>query len=187
MNDEITFGAAPLDEYATRITMGVAYMGGVLMLPMLFAYLSNLRWGGLLIPSALALTLAVFLLLAYAFQATAYVIEDSRLLIRRRWVRSLAISFDRITGASPAVMLADIPRSGLRFAFNPGVFGYQGPFRLAPYGTAFFLATNRERLVAIAREGKPPLILSPFRPKAFVEALNNKRSQTALQQIEQQL
>ncbi len=181
----MNFEAAPLDRYAARITMGVAYLGGLLMLPLLFAYLSNLRWGGLLIPSALALPLALFLLLAYAFQPVAYRVEDRQLVVRRRWARALMIPFEQITGVSSAAMLSDVPRTGLRFAFNPGLFGYQGPFRLAPYGATFFLATNRERLIAVARTNGPPLILSPARPRDFIEVINEKRTQFALQEMGQ--
>jgi hypothetical protein len=177
------FDAAPLDEYASRITIGLAYLGGLLMLPLLFAYLANLRWGGLLIPTALALPLAIFLLLSYAAQPSTYMVEESTLVVRRRWWRSLSIPLDEIIGASPATYLADVPRRGLRFAFNPGVFGYLGPFRLAPYGETFFLATNRARLVSVARHDRPPLILSPARPREFVEALNERRTQAAMREL----
>jgi hypothetical protein len=177
------FEAAPLDEYASRITSGLAYLGGLLMLPLLFAYLANLRWGGLLIPTALALPLAIFLLLCYAAQPSAYLVEDDALVVRRRWLRLMRIPLEQITGASPATYLADVPRRGLRFAFNPGVFGYLGPFRLDPYGETFFLATNRARLVSVARAGRAPLIVSPARPREFVEALNERRAQAAMREL----
>ncbi len=177
------FDAAPLDGYAERVTMGVAYLGGLLTLPLFFAYLSNTRWSGLVIPFALAIPIALFLLLAYAFQPVAYIIEDDQLIIKRRWMRAMKVPFTQITGVSGVSALADIPRVGLRFAFNPGLFGYQGPFHLDPYGEAFFLATNRERLVAIARQSATPLIVSPARPRAFIETLINQRSQHALQAL----
>ncbi|MEI6778180.1 MAG: PH domain-containing protein [Chloroflexales bacterium] len=177
------FEVAPIDEYASRVTSGLAYLGGLLMLPLFFAYLANLRWGGLLIPTALALPLAIFLLLSYAAQPSAYLIEDAALVVRRRWWRSLRIPLGEIIGASSATYLADIPRRGLRFAFNPGVFGYLGPFHLAPYGETFFLATNRARLVSVARHGLPPLILSPAHPREFVEALNDRRTQAAMREL----
>lgn len=167
----MTFHVAPLDQYATRITSGVAYLGGVLMLPLLFAYLSNSRWSGLLIPSAFAVTLALLLLLTYALQPIAYRIEARQLVVQRRWLPALKVPLRQIHGVSAASALAGIPQRGLRFAFNPGVFGYQGPFYLAPYGRAFFLATSRDHLVAVARTDGPPLILSPARPRAFIEAL----------------
>jgi hypothetical protein len=177
------FEVAPLDVYAARITSGLAYLGGLLMLPLLFAYLANMRWGGLLIPTALALPLAIFLLLSYAAQPSAYLIEEKALVIQRRWWRALRLPLDAISGASLATNLADVPRRGLRFAFNPGVFGYLGPFRLAPYGETFFLATNRARLVSVARQGLPPLILSPARPREFIEALNDRRTQAAMREL----
>ncbi len=177
------FEVAPLDEYASRITIGLAYLGGLLMLPLLFAYLANLRWGGLLIPTALALPLAIFLLLCYAAQPSAYVVEEADLVVRRRWWRPLRIPLGEISGASSATYLADVPRRGLRFAFNPGVFGYLGPFRLAPYGETFFLATNRTRLVSVARQGVPPMILSPARPREFVESLNDRRTHAAMREL----
>jgi hypothetical protein len=179
----MTFVAAPFDSYATRITSGVAYLGGLLMLPLLFAYLSNLRWAGLLIPVAFAVSLALFLVLAYAGQPLFYRIEETQLVIQRRWLRALTIPLREVNGVSLASTLANVPRQGLRFAFNPGVFGYQGPFYLAPYGRAFFLATNRERLVSVARLPTPPLIISPARPQAF---LNTLRDALAEQDNEQQ-
>lgn len=177
------FEVAPLDAYAIRITSGLAYLGGLLMLPLFFAYIANLRWGGLLIPAALALPLAIFMLLCYLAQPSAYVIEATTLVVQRRWWWPLRIGFDQITGASSATYLADVPRRGVRFALNPGVFGYLGPFRLAPYGETFFLATNRTRLVAVARLNAAPLILSPDRPREFVEALNERRTHAALGEL----
>jgi hypothetical protein len=178
------FDVAPLDRYATRITTGLAYVGGLLVLPLFFAYLANIRWGGLLIPTAFALPLALFLLLCYAAQPTGYVIEARELVVRRRWLRALRTPLEEIVGGSLATSLADVPRYGLRFAFNPGVFGYQGPFHLNPYGATFFLATNRARLVAVARRDRVPLIISPDRPRDFVEALNTQRSNHAIAQLE---
>lgn len=171
-----TFDVAPLDPYAERITTGIAMLGGVLMLPMLFLFLSEMLLAGVAITGAvitvaIALALAVWLVLNYAVQPTGYVVEGERLLIRRRWAREMRVPFKEITGVSVAAALADMPRFGLRRSFNAGVFGYQGPFRLDPYGMVFFVATNRERLVAVARRERPPLILSPNRPREFVEAL----------------
>jgi hypothetical protein len=173
------FVAAPLDAYASRVTMGVAYLGGLLMVPLLFAYLSNLRWGGLFIPVAFAVVLALFLVLAYAVQPVAYHIEDKHLAIRRRWLPALKVPLHEISRVALASTLADIPQRGLRFAFNPGVFGYQGPFYLSPYGRVFFMATNRERLVSVARQSTIPLILSPARPGTFIDALNEHLEQAS--------
>jgi hypothetical protein len=178
------FAVAPLDRYAARITTGLAYFGGLLTLPLFFAYLANVRWGGLLVPTALALPLALFLLLCYAAQPSAYVINSRELIVQRRWLSPLRTPLEEITGGSLATTLADVPRRGLRFAFNPGVFGYQGPFHLDPYGATFFLATNRARLVAVARRDRVPLILSPDRPRDFVEALNTQRSNQAIAQLD---
>ena len=179
-----SFSAAPLDTYALRLTNGLAYLGGLLALPMLFAYLANLRWEGLLVPIALAVVLALFLLLCYAFQPRAYELIGDQLVVRRRLWRALYLPLSRISGASVATSMADLPRYGLRFAFNAGIFGYQGPFRLDPYGEVFFIATNRSRLVSVARhQALPPLILSPERPQAFVIALNERRTQQALRKL----
>lgn len=174
---------APLDAYARRLTIGLAYLGGLLMLPLLFAYLANMRWDGLLIPVALALAVAFFLLLTYAAQPRLYELTAEHLVVRRRLWRALRIPLDIVTGASLATPLSDVPVRQVRFAFNAGIFGYQGPFRLAPYGEVFFLATNRARLVAVARYSRTPLILSPDSPRAFVEAINDLRTQRALGQL----
>ena len=165
------FDSAPLDTYAERITTGIAMLGGILMLPALFWFLSGIHFRGVIIPVAIAVALAAWLLLNYAVQPTGYSIETEQLVIRRRWARRMRIPFKEITGVSIATALADVPRFGLRRSFNAGVFGYQGPFQLDPYGTVFFVATNREQLVAIARRSSSPLILSPARPREFVDAL----------------
>ncbi len=180
----LLFEVAPLDAYARRLTAGLAYLGGLLMLPLLFAYLANLRWEGLIVPVALALAVAMFLLLTYGAQPRRYEIDAKHLVVRRRWLPALRVPMTIITGASLASHLADAPRRGVRFAFNAGIFGYQGPFRLAPFGEVFFLATNLERRTAVGREGRPSLILSPARPRAFVEALNEWRAQQALEALE---
>ena len=171
-----SFEAARLDPYAERITTGIAMLGGLLLLPALFLYLSGFLLSGVaitgvLVTVAIALALEVWLVLNYAVQPTSYAIERERLLVRRRWARALPVPFKDITGVSPAAALADVPRFGLRRSFNAGVFGYQGPFDLERYGKVFFSATNRERLVAIGRRDKTPLIISPDRPRDFVEAL----------------
>jgi hypothetical protein len=171
-----SYPAAPLDSYAERITSGIAMLGGVLMLPTLFLYLSGFLLTGVgvtgaVITAAVALALAAWLVLNYAVQPTSYEIETDRVLIRRRWARAMPLPFKQITGVSTAAALADVPRFGLRRSFNAGVYGYQGPFQLEPYGAVFFVATNRERLVALARRERSPLLLSPARPREFVEAL----------------
>ena len=166
-----TFDAAPLDSYAERITTGVAMIGGVLMLPALFSFLSGIRFNAVVIAVAVAAALAIFLFLNYMFQPTRYVIEADRLLIRRRLARRMSVPFAQIVGVSSASALADVPRFGLRRAFNAGVFGYEGPFQLETYGNVFFAATNRERLVAVARSERTPLLISPARPQPFVDAL----------------
>ncbi len=167
------FQVAPLDPYAERITTGVAYLGGVLLLPLLFAYLSNLRWGGLLIPTTVALLLALFLLLTYLAQPTRYSIEGEQLVVRQRLLPALRVPLKSISGVSFVPQLASIPRHGIRFAFNPGVHGYQGPFYLADFGRVFMLATHRERLVALARYPADPLIISPANPRDFIQAIRS--------------
>lgn len=166
-----SFDAAPLDRYAERITTGFALLGGVLMLPALFSFLSGVRAAAVVIAVAIAAALAAFLFLNYAVQPTRYEIEAERLVIRRRIARRMIVPFSQMMGVSLATTMSDVPRYGLRRAFNAGVFGYEGPFDLEPYGNVFFAATNRERLVAIARIERTPLLVSPSRPQPFVDAL----------------
>ena len=114
-------------------------------------------------------------------------------MVQRRWLRALKVPFSKIMGVSPGSSLAAgwpawpprRSRPSSAALYNPGVFGYQGPFHLAPYGEAFFLATNRERLVAIARQAAVPLIVSPIRPRAFIEKLEEQRGQSALKAMAQ--
>jgi hypothetical protein len=171
-----TFDVAPLDSYSERITTGIAMLGGLITLPALFLYLSGMLLTGVavtgvVITLAVALALVVWLVLNYAVQPASYALDGDKLVIRRRWARALRVPFKQIAGVSTAAALADVPRFGLRRSFNAGVFGYQGPFQLERYGAVFFVATNRERLVAVARTTAPPLIVSPARPRDFVEAL----------------
>ncbi|WP_288089734.1 PH domain-containing protein [Roseiflexus sp.] len=181
---ETSFSAAALDPYAERVTSGVATLGGVLMLPTLFLYLSGLLVAGIaltgaVVTVAVALALAAWLTLNYAIQPVAYVVAKDALIVRRRWARALRVPFKQIAGVSPAGALADVPRFGLRRSFNAGVFGYHGLFHLDPYGRVFFAATHRERLVAVARYDAPSLIISPARPREFVEALREALLQYA--------
>jgi hypothetical protein len=102
---ETSFNAAALDSYAVRITNGVAMLGGILMLPALFLYLSGLLVAGValtgtIITIAIALTLAVWLTLNYAVQPVAYVVTGDTLVVRRRWARALRIPFKQIMGVS---------------------------------------------------------------------------------------
>ncbi len=168
------FPAAPLDSYAERITTGVALLGGVLTLPALFWYVSRISapFQTVIVPLAMALALVVWLMLTYAVQPVSYRVEANRLLIRRRWARPMRVPLTDVVGVSTATALADVPRRGLRRSYNAGVFGYHGPFELDDYGRVFFVATNRERLVAVARFGNlPPLIISPQRPASFVDGV----------------
>jgi hypothetical protein len=170
------FEAAALDPYAERITTGIAMVGGVLMLPILFWYLSGMinyaiAVPGIVISAALGLAMATWLALNYAAYPKSYEIKDDQLIIRRHWLHAMKIPLHDILGVSGAAALADVPRRGLRRSFNAGVFGYHGPFQLAEYGQAFFAATHRERLVAIARRDKMTIIISPQRPRDFTEAL----------------
>lgn len=144
------------------------------MLPLLFAYLGNIRWSGLFVPVVVALLMAAFLTLAYAAQPVAYVVEQDALVIRRRWLRTLSLPYSNMISVAPSSPLAVVPWNRLRFAFNPGVFGYQGSFHLKPYGKVFFIATNQERFVAIARTSLPPIIISPAHPRACADALIEK-------------
>jgi hypothetical protein len=177
-----TYEVAPLDSYAERITTGIAMLGGLITLPALFLYLSGMLLTGVavtgvVITLAVALALVVWLVLNYAVQPAAYAIESDRLMIKRRWARAIPVPFKQIAGVSSAAALAEVPRFGLRRSFNAGVFGYQGPFKLERYGAVFFIATNRERLVAVARHDRTPLILSPARPRDFVEVLREALAQ----------
>jgi hypothetical protein len=171
-----SFEAASLDPYAERITVGIAVVGGILMLPTLFLYLSGMLFSGIAVPgivisAATGVALALWLALNYAVQPTGYTIQQSELHIRRRWARAMRIPLSDVLGVSAATALANVPRRGLRQSFNAGVFGYQGPFQLEPYGRVFFVATHRERLVAVARSEHMTLIISPARPRDFIEAL----------------
>jgi hypothetical protein len=177
--DPPPFEAAQLDRYAERITTGIAMVGGILMLPALFWFLSGILLYGIAIPgvvisSATGVAMGVWLTLNYAVQPVSYTLLGDVLLIKRRWVGTLRIPLRDILGVSPAAALADVPRKGLRQSFNAGVFGYNGPFQLEQYGKVFFSATDRERLVAVARRNQLTLIVSPARPRDFIETIREE-------------
>src|SRR5262245_46733317 len=110
-----SFPVAPLDSYAERVTTGIAMLGGLLMLPALFLYLSGFLLTGVgvtgaVVTVAVALALAIWLMLNYAVQPTSYIIEGESLVIRRRWARAMRVPFKEIAGVSIAAGLADVPR-----------------------------------------------------------------------------
>jgi hypothetical protein len=181
--EQTRFEAAPLDDYAARITTGLAYLGGILLLPLLFSFLSFIPIPGLVIPAGLSLALLAFLLVCYCMQPLVYEVGPDKVLVRRRFWPAMKIPFSEIQMVSIAAGMADVPRLGVRSAFNAGVFGYLGPFQLQPYGRVFFVATNCRRLVAIARYNKLPLLLSPLQSNAFLDALNAKRASFAVDSI----
>jgi hypothetical protein len=96
-------------------------------------------------------------------------------VIERRWQRPVRIPFDTIEAVT--VLPVSIDMRATRFAFNSGVFGYQGPFISERYGRFFAYATDRDKTVAIARRGAPMLIVSPLLPFAFVGALREALTQ----------
>src|ERR1700712_3993524 len=105
--DTASYPAARLDPYAEQISTGIAMLGGVLMLPTLFLYLSGFLLTGVgvtgaVITAAVALALAAWLVLNYAVQPTSYAIEAERLLIKRRWARAMPVPFKDISGVSTA-------------------------------------------------------------------------------------
>jgi hypothetical protein len=170
------FPAAMLDQYAERISTGIAMLGGVLMLPALFWYLSGIAvalgiLSGILVCVGLALAMAVWLLLGYAAQPVSYRIAKEHLIIKRRWLRSLKTPLKDIAGVAPTGAFTDASRRGVRRALNFGVFGYHGRFQLAPYGQVYLAASNLAKIVAIARPNQPPLLISPDQPRALVDAL----------------
>jgi hypothetical protein len=182
--DPPPFEVATFDRYSERITTGIAMVGGVLMLPTLFWYLSGILIYGIAVPgivisSATGVAMAVWLALNYAVQPTSYLINGDTLIIRRRWVGAMRVPISEILGVSPAPALVDVPRRGLRQSFNAGVFGYHGPFQLEHFGRVFMLATDRERLVALARKDRLTLIVSPARPRDFIEAVREAIIQSA--------
>jgi hypothetical protein len=128
--------------------------------------------------------MAVWLTLNYAVQPVSYTLHGDVLFIKRRWVGALRIPLRDILGVSPAAALADVPRKGLRQSFNAGVFGYNGPFQLEQYGKVFFTATDRERLVAVARRNQLTLIVSPARPRDFIETIREEIIRVAEAELE---
>jgi hypothetical protein len=102
-------------------------------------------------------------------------IETDACVIERRWQRPVRIPFDTIEAVT--VLPVSIDMRATRFAFNSGVFGYQGPFISERYGRFFAYATDRDKTVAIARRGAPMLIVSPLLPFAFVGALREALTQ----------
>ncbi len=183
------FEAAALDQYARQVTMGVALLGGVLLLPVLFLYLSGLLLRGVgttgaLLAAGIALALLLWLLLSYAAAAQRYTIGADTLVIKRRWLRAIRVPLASVVAVMPTTQLAgdNVRALGVRRVLNFGVFGYAGRITLEPYGGAYFCATNRGRLVVVARVQQQALLLSPERPQMFVEALRAALMQRGAQE-----
>lgn len=143
------FTPAPLDDYAAKVTYGLAYLGGLLVLPQFFAYLANLRWNGLQVPLGLAAALACYLLLSYAFQPRAYRIDADALVIERRWAPALSIPFDHISGVSLASGLADMPVSDYALLLTPAssaIKGHFGSIRMAKLSSLLRTVSDWSRL-----------------------------------------
>ena len=171
---------APLDAISQRLTQGFVLVGGISTLPALFLALSGLlmhpiAFYGAVICAAVAAGFLTFLVLSWAGMATQIRIETDACIIERRWQRPVRIPFDSIEAVT--VLPVSIDMRATRFAFNAGVFGYQGPFISERYGRFFAYATDRDKTVAIAQRGAPMLILSPLLPFAFVGALREALTQ----------
>lgn len=171
---------APLDAVSQRLTQGFVLVGGISTLPALFLALSGLlmypiAFYGAVICAAVAAGFLTFLVLSWAGMTTQIRIETDACIIERRWQRPVRIPFDTIEAVT--VLPVSIDMRATRFAFNSGVFGYQGPFISERYGRFFAYATDRDKTVAIARRGAPMLIVSPLLPFAFVGALREALTQ----------
>jgi hypothetical protein len=171
---------APLDTISQRLTQGFVLVGGISTLPALFLALSGLlmypiAFYGAVVCAAVAAGFLTFLVLSWAGMAIQIQIETDACVIERRWQRPVRIPFDTIEAVT--VLPVSIDMRATRFAFNSGVFGYQGPFISERYGRFFAYATDRDKTVAIARRGAPMLIVSPLLPFAFVGALREALTQ----------
>jgi hypothetical protein len=165
---------APLDAISQRLTQGFVLVGGISTLPALFLALSGLlmypiAFYGAVICAAVAAGFLTFLVLSWAGMAIQIRIETDACVIERRWQRPVRIPFDTIEAVT--VLPVSIDMRATRFAFNSGVFGYQGPFISERYGRFFAYATDRDKTVA------PMLIVSPLLPFAFVGALREALTQ----------
>lgn len=165
---------APLDPISQRLTQGFVLVGGISTLPALFLALSGLlrypiAFYGALVCAAVAAAFLTFLGLTWAGMPVQLRIDEDAVVVERRWQRAVRIAFSDIEAITVLPVATDMKAT--RFAFNAGVFGYQGPFVSDRYGRFFAYATDREKTVAIARRNASMLVVSPMLPFAFVGAV----------------
>jgi len=165
---------AALDARSQRLTQGFVLVGGISTLPALFLALSGLlrypvAFYGAVVCAAVAAAFLTFLVLTWAGMPLQLRIDADAVVIVRRWHRHVRIPFSDIEAVTALPVATDMHAT--RFAFNAGVFGYQGPFVSERYGRFFAYATDREKTVAIARRNAQMLVVSPLLPFAFVGAL----------------
>ena len=139
---------APLDPSSQRLTQGFVLVGGISTLPALFLALSGLlrypvAFYGALLCAAVAAAFLTFLVLTWAGMPLQLQIDADAVVVVRRWHRQVRIPFSDIEAVTVLPVATDMKAT--RFAFNAGVFGYQGPFVSERYGRFFAYATDREK------------------------------------------
>lgn len=168
---------APLDAHCQTVTQGVVTVGGIATLPALFLALSGLlqsqiAWYGAVLSAAVAAVFLIAVLAHWAVMPVALVLDTSALRIQRRWAKELVVAYAAIEAATVLSVGTDWHAEG--WQFTAGLFGYHGWYRSERYGRCVAVATDREKLIAIARRDAPLLVVSPLLPFACLSALREQ-------------
>ncbi|MFM2033069.1 MAG: hypothetical protein RLZZ297_1834 [Chloroflexota bacterium] len=168
---------APLDEHCQRVTQGVITVGGIATLPALFLSLSgrfesDIGLYGAVLSAVVAGVFLVGIGVAYAAMPVSLELGADALVVRRRWFRPIVVPYTHIEAVTTMPVGNDWHSEG--WALSAGLFGYQGRYRSTRTGRCMAIATDRDRMVAIARRDAPMLVVSPLLPHACVNALREQ-------------
>ena len=160
---------APWDTSLRATTaVGVVLVLGVTAVPVALALGEGLPAGAMVFAVVGPVLATLFLPVMWAFAPADFVLEGSRLLVRRNGLGPVEIPLSSIR------TVGELPADGLRGARRTlgtsGFFGHFGRFRSRTLGDFRMYATRSRGLVAV-RTADALFVLSPEPPGAFVEAV----------------
>lgn len=126
-------------------------------------------------PTALEVVLAVgvplaILVGAAAFMIRGYSVRDGAVWVHRLgWATRIPLGAVRSAEVRPGATVGSLRTFGIG-----GLFGFSGRFRNDVLGAYRAYVTDGAREVVLETEGEP-VVLSPDRPAAFVEAIRKER------------
>ncbi|SMO66710.1 PH domain-containing protein [Gracilimonas mengyeensis] len=112
-----------------------------------------------------------------AFGVYGYSVQNEKLkILRLGWSKDLSFSSIKKIEYTPNAMLGSIRTFGVG-----GLFCYLGYFKNSVLGSYKAYATHRKRTVVVTTQDDDQIVLSPEKPKDFVETIKER-----MEQIEQE-